>query len=212
MKGYIRGIALALLLTMVCNLTACVSPKSQDAALPESEQTVELQEAGSSISTEYKQPEQSEEAKPLGENLPKMDGSTSLIPLEAGVRAALCGISMEEATKQVAHTTTHDSFYHLLNKEVDLIFSVPISDEQKKAAQEQGIELEQVPIAKEGFVFVVNAENPVDSLTQQQLRDIYSGRITNWKEVGGKDQEIIAYQRNWDSGSQNYMTTFGILP
>lgn len=195
---------MALLLTMVCNLTACTSPKSQDAVLPESEQTEEQ----ASIPTEQEEPKQPQETVSLGENLPKMDGSTSLIPLEAGVRAALCGISMEEATKQVAHTTTHDSFYHLLNREVDLIFSVPISEEQQAAAQEQGIELEQVPIAKEGFVFVVNAENPVDSLTQQQLRDIYAGHITNWKEVGGKDQEIIAYQRNRDSGSQNYMTTF----
>jgi phosphate transport system substrate-binding protein len=51
-------------------------------------------------------------------------------------------------------------------------------------------------------VFIVNEDNPVQSLTLQQLKDIYAGTITNWKDVGGKDQEIIAFQRRADSGSQ----------
>ncbi|MDE7193931.1 MAG: substrate-binding domain-containing protein, partial [Oscillospiraceae bacterium] len=61
---------------------------------------------------------------------------------------------------------------------------------------------------REGFVFAVNADNPVDSLTSEQLRKIYSGEITNWSEVGGNDEPILPYQRNTDSGSQNYMTVF----
>ena len=44
--------------------------------------------------------------------------------------------------------------------------------------------------------------------TQEQIKDIYSGKITNWKEVGGNDSEIIPYQRNKDSGSYNYMKEF----
>ncbi len=126
------------------------------------------------------------------ENMPTMDGSTSLIPLEAGIRAALLEISTEEAEKQVVHSTTYGSFYNLLNKEVDLIFSVPLSEQQLEQAADAGIELEQLPIAREGFVFIVNKDNPVDMLTQQQLRDIYSGRIVNWSEVGGPDMPIIA--------------------
>lgn len=143
------------------------------------------------------------------ENLPVMDGSTSLIPLEAGIRSALLEISMEEAEKQVAHTTTYGSFYNLIYTEaVDLIFSVPLSEEQMKQAADADVVLEQIPIAREGFVFVVNKNNPVDSLTQEQLRGIYSGEITNWSEVGGPDLPIIAYQRNNTSGSQNYMVDF----
>ncbi len=142
------------------------------------------------------------------EHLPIMDGSTSLIPLEAGIRSALLGISMEEATEQVTHSTTHDSFFNLINRSVDLIFSVPLSEQQLETAKKRDIEIVQVPVAKEGFVFVVNASNPVDSLTQQQLKDIYSGKITNWNEVGGDNEPIIAYQRNRDSGSQNFMTAF----
>jgi hypothetical protein len=64
------------------------------------------------------------------------------------------------------------------------------------------------PIAKEGFIFILHKDNPIDSLTQQQLRGIYSGRITNWSEVGGLDERIISYTRNWDSGSQTAMTDF----
>ena len=144
----------------------------------------------------------------LRENLPVMDGSTSLIPLEAGIRAALFGISQEEATAQVAHSSTWDSFRNLLDGTAELIFSCPLSQEQWSIAAERDVELETVPIAMEGFVFVVNAKNPVDTLSQQQLRDIYAGKITNWKQLGGEDLPIIPYQRNYDSGSQNYMIEF----
>lgn len=152
--------------------------------------------------------ETSQDQKYWEENMPLMDGSTSLIPLEVAIRSALLNISEDEATAQVSHTTTHGSYSNLLDGVVDLIYSVPLSEEQLQSAKDRNIELEQVPIAKEGFVFVVNAENPVNSLTQGQIKDIYSGKITNWKEVGGNDEEIIAYQRNLDSGSQNYMISF----
>ncbi len=191
-------IAFVLVLTMVLSLCSCSEP-----VLP----NPPVSEESSSV-PEEPTPEIDPEQKYWEENMPKMDGSTSLIPLEAAIRSALLNISTEEATAQVVHSTTHGSFYNLLNEAVDLIFSVPISEQQAQIAAERNIELEHIPIAKEGFVFVVNANNPVDGLTQEQLRDIYSGKITNWKEVGGNDEEIIAYQRNQDSGSQNYMTTF----
>lgn len=141
-------------------------------------------------------------------DLPTMDGSTSAAPLEIGLKSQYLGITYDEAEELVEHTTTHQSFERLINGEVDMIFSVPISAEQEEAATAAGVTLTQVPAAKEGFVFVVNANNPVDSLTTEQLRGIYSGEITNWSEVGGNDEPIAAYQRNTDSGSQNYMTEF----
>ena len=153
-------------------------------------------------------PNASEEVRYLRENLPIMDGSTSLIPLEAGLRAKIFGISINEATTQVNHTTTYGSFERLLNKEVDMIFSTPLSEEQYNQAAQKGMDLVLVPIAAEAFVFVVNASNPVEVLTQQQIKDIYSGKITNWKDVGGEDVEIVAFQRNQTSGSQNYIREF----
>ncbi len=141
-------------------------------------------------------------------SMPKMDGSTSAIPLEAGLKSKMLGVNYSDAKQLVSHHKTHESFQMLLNGENDLIFTVPISEDQKKAADEAGVKLNFVPVAKEGFVFVVNKSNPVDSLTKEQIRDIYSGKITNWKEVGGNDEKIVPYQRNKDSGSQNYMTEF----
>ena len=140
--------------------------------------------------------------------MPKMDGSTSAIPLEAGFKSKMLGLNYWDAKLLVEHHKTHESFSMLLSGENDLIFTVPISEEQYKAAETAGVKLNFVPVAKEGFVFVVNKNNPVDSLTSAQIRDIYSGKITNWKEVGGNDEKIIPYQRNKDSGSQNYMTEF----
>ena len=141
-------------------------------------------------------------------SVPKMDGSTSAIPLEAGLKSKMLGVSYSDAKLLVSHHKTHESFQMLLSGENDMIFTVPISEDQKKAADEAGVKLNFVPVAKEGFVFVVNKNNPVESLTSAQIREIYSGKITNWKEVGGNDEKIVPYQRNKDSGSQNYMTEF----
>ena len=150
----------------------------------------------------------SELAVYLSKNLPRMDGSTSLIPLEGGIRAVIFGITQTEGEKQTIHSTTYGAFSNLLEGKCDLIFSTPLSEVQDTQAKEKGLELELTPISMEGFVFVVNAKNPINKLTQQQLKDIYSGKITNWKELGGNDAEIVAYQRNSTSGSQNYMIEF----
>lgn len=197
-----KWLAFVLAACLVLGLTACTPHVEENSS---SGSSSVASESGSH--TEESQPEKTP-LDILREQFPTLDGSTSLIPLEAGVRAALFGVSQEEATKQVAHSTTWGSFYNLLDEKADLIFTVPLSEEQLSITAERGMELEQVPVAREGFVFVVNAKNPVRSLTQEQIRKIYSGEITNWKEVGGEDAEIVAYQRNNDSGSQNYMISF----
>ena len=193
---------LAVLLALALLLCGC-EPQQEEISQPESSESSSV-ESG----PEQSAPEVSEEITFLRENFPRIDGSTSLIPLEAGIRAAIFGKSIEQAEKDVAHTTTWGSFKRLLSGDADIIFSTPISAEQQKMADEAGVKLEQVPVVKEAFVFVVNAKNPVDALSRQQIKDIYSGKITNWKQVGGSDEPIIAYQRNTDSGSQNYMIDF----
>ena len=115
-------------------------------------------------------------------SVPKMDGSTSAIPLEAGFKSKMLSVPYSDAKMLVSHHKTHESFSMLLSGENDMIFTVPISEEQQKMTDDAGVKLNFVPVAKEGFVFVVNKNNPVDSLTSAQIRDIYSGKITNWKE------------------------------
>ena len=70
-----------------------------------------------------------------------------------------------------------------------------------------GVELETAPLAIDALVFIVNPKNPVKNLTSDQVRKIYTGEITNWKEVGGVDHAITPYIRNADSGSQEKMET-----
>ena len=91
--------------------------------------------------------------------------------------------------------------------EVDLILVVEPNQEKYDLATKNNVELDVTKIVNEGFVFFVNKSNPVDSLTIEQIQGIYSGDITNWSQVGGNDEAIIAYQRPKDSESQIGMET-----
>jgi phosphate transport system substrate-binding protein len=68
-----------------------------------------------------------------------------------------------------------------------------------------GIELIIEPVCYDSFVFITHRDNPVESLTVEQIQKIYSGEIINWKDVGGEDLKIVAYQREPNSGSQTAM-------
>jgi phosphate transport system substrate-binding protein len=103
---------------------------------------------------------------------------------------------------------TSDAYLNLINRRVDLVFSARLpSNEELRLAGELGVELDARPVALDAFVFLRSGENPVTSLTIEQLRDIYSGRIVNWREVGGLDAPIRPYQRPRNSGSQALMQT-----
>lgn len=104
--------------------------------------------------------------------------------------------------------TTNDAYVGLINDEVDIIIaSRDISRNEKALAEEKQVEIMTKPLAVDGLVFIVNKNNPVSNLTSDQLRKIYAGEITNWKEVGGPDHKITPYQRDVDSGSQEKMET-----
>jgi phosphate transport system substrate-binding protein len=60
------------------------------------------------------------------------------------------------------------------------------------------------PIARDGLSVYLHTSNPVKELTLAQLRDIYTGQLTNWKQVGGKDAAIILYSRENSSGTYTY--------
>lgn len=140
---------------------------------------------------------------PKGFVFPVTDGSTSTTNLDKAVRTAILG-----GEQIVAHTKTYLACDNLIKGKCEMIFTTPLSEDQLRLMALYDFKHEAVPVAGEGFVFVVNKDNPVDTLTIEQLKKIYSGEITNWKDVGGNDAEILAYQRNADSGSQNYMISF----
>ena len=90
----------------------------------------------------------------------------------------------------------------------DILFCAGPSDEQVAYAEEKGVELVYLPVGLEAFVFFVNKNNPVDSLTVEQVRDIYGGSITNWSQVGGANRIINPVTRLPGSGSQSAMDVF----
>jgi phosphate transport system substrate-binding protein len=93
----------------------------------------------------------------------------------------------------------------LINNTVDLASaSRKIKDEEIAEAQSKGVEPLEHIIARDAIAVVVNSENPVSKLTLQQLSDIYSGKLTNWTEVGGEDRPIVKLSRETNSGTHVY--------
>ncbi len=134
---------------------------------------------------------------------PKVDASLATQPLTNAFIRNFTGINVNE--EELDYTNTHPGYVRLINGEVDLIVVTEPSQEELKLAEEKGIELEVIPVVKEGFVFYVNGQNKVDNLTLEQIQKIYTGEITNWLEFGGNNEEIIPYQRPENSGSQTGM-------
>ena len=139
------------------------------------------------------------------EEYPHVDGSTSMLPLSRALMMASTGVSAQEAELRISHSKTTLSFYALVSGEADLLLVARPAQEAFDYAEDMGVELEMRPIGVDALVFLTSDKNPVDSLTQQQAVGIYTGAIANWKEVGGADAEIVAYQRNETSGSQVMM-------
>lgn len=194
MKRKLFAIALALLL---CLSTACgeVGPDSApDASTPA---PVETPEATPEVVVE-----------PFTftrENFPRMDGSTATVPLAQAVASVLLGESREDVADLAQFNRTTQSYYNLSDGLCDILIAAEPSAEARAEIEAKGFQLMMEPLAMDALIFVVNENNPVDSLTAEQIRGIYSGEITNWSQVGGLDQEIQPFQRNEGAGSQTLM-------
>ena len=138
------------------------------------------------------------------EDFPALDGSTACIPLMAQMLADTTGMDLEEAQSIISVSTTAYAWesFGLYNTDTKMLVVYEAPDSVKEELEAANVQLEQKPIGVDALVFIVNEDNPVTDLTQQQLRDIYAGRITSWKDVGGADSPIVAFQRGVDSGSQ----------
>lgn len=138
--------------------------------------------------------------------LPRLDGATALYPLySAFAQAVYPKKDYDLYDSEVSVTTTPKAYTNLINGSADLIFVAGPSTQQLAIAKENGVELTLTPIGREAFVFFVHADNPVKGLTTEQIQGIYSGAITNWQEVGGKNEPIRAFQRPENSGSQTML-------
>ena len=161
----------------------------------------------------------------LTDNLPVLDGAAALVPVYA---AFINAVYPEGSVKYEGGSFSDDNFYGenfapdskmqykntvrgyqaIVDGTTDILFCAAPSAEQKKYADEKGVELIYVPVGLEAFVFFVNENNPVDSLTAEQARGIYSGKYTNWSQVGGPNRIINPVSRLQGSGSQSAMDAF----
>lgn len=222
-----KGIFMAFLLTVALLFTACgpIPPKEElppepVAAEPqedaESQERAEPQEMAepqaespvekiAELETITVSEEEVVKAVPKGVitragDMPRIDGSTACIPLMLKMLEQACGLSEDEALPYYTASGTQNCWDRLYAKEADLVLAYEIPADTDQLCSRDRLDME--PIGRDALVFLVNERNPVTNLTRQQLIDIYTGRITNWSQVGGENEEIHAIQRDASSGSQ----------
>ena len=90
----------------------------------------------------------------------------------------------------------------LINGTTDICAaSRDMKEKERKQAADNKVSPVEIPVARDGIVLIVHPENPVNGLTIDQLRLIYTGKVTNWKEVGGPDTRILLLSRESSSGT-----------
>jgi len=152
----------------------------------------------------------------LQNNLPRLEGATALYPLYSAFARAVYpednypvystdNVFRQNNNPVITCSMTSGAFKRLIDGEADVIFLMGVSEEQREMAREQGLELKLTPIGREAFVFFVNKRNFTSNLAVEDVKGIYSGRVTNWREVGGKNDAIRPYQRAKNSGSQTML-------
>lgn len=140
------------------------------------------------------------------EEFPVIDGSTATIPISQAIYRLATGASKQEAESHISHGKTTQSYLNLIwGNGASLVIAYEPGDAVKERLKEEGDNIIMKPIGRDALVFMANESNPVKSLTQKQVVDIYSGKLTDWKALGGRNQEIKAFQRPKNSGSQNLM-------
>ena len=156
------------------------------------------------------------------DNYPRVDGSTSTEPLNFIIAAKLLGLDYEWTINTVRFknhyelpssfrdkfqlSQTHGSILNLIDNQTDIaLVARKMSEDEKDYAANAGVSLIETPIALDALDFILNYQNTVNSLTVEQIQNIYLGNITNWSDVGSVNEEITPFIRNANSGSQEMM-------
>lgn len=142
----------------------------------------------------------------LSGDMPVLDGATALYPVYAAFAQAVYSVD-DYSEDMVRCTNTAGAYRSVISGDADIIFVAAPSVSQKKAAEEAGADLYFTPIGKEAFVFIVGKSNPVESLTDRQIKNIYSGRTATWGTLGWREGGgIVAFRRPETSGSESGLT------
>ncbi|MBQ8306006.1 MAG: substrate-binding domain-containing protein [Blautia sp.] len=139
------------------------------------------------------------------EEFPRIDGSLACVPMIEALAQRVTSCTEAEAERILDDfTNTNPCYLELAQGNRDILLVYEAAEETKKQLEEYET-LDIRELGKDALVFLVNEDNPVESLTVQQIYDIYTGKITNWSEVGGNDVEIEAFLRPETSGSMTLM-------
>jgi phosphate transport system substrate-binding protein len=142
------------------------------------------------------------------EELPIIDGATAAFPVYSAFVNAVYPNSTKLYDGVFEYNNTQGGYELLAEKKTDIFIGAAPSKDQIAFAEKNNTTFEYTQIGHEAFVFFVHKDNPVNSLTVDQIKGIYSGKITNWREVGGKNEKIVPFQRNEGSGSQSMLIRF----
>lgn len=130
-----------------------------------------------------------------------INGSTTVLPVVQKAGEAFMA-SHPGTELSISGGGSGNGIKALIEKQCDVAMSSrDIKDKEKDAAAKNGITPLRTAIAIDAIVPVVHPANKVGALTLAQLRDIYTGKVTNWKDLGGEDAQIVAISRDTSSGT-----------
>jgi phosphate transport system substrate-binding protein len=130
-----------------------------------------------------------------------LDGSTTVGPIAKAFAEYYMSLN-KDVNITVSESGSGNGAKSLINGTCDIAdMSRFMKDNEFKAAAEKGIMPVAHVVALDGLPILVHPGNPVKNLTVGQVRDIYLGKITNWKEVGGPDKKIVMISRDTNSGT-----------
>jgi phosphate transport system substrate-binding protein len=130
-----------------------------------------------------------------------IDGSTTVGPIAKAFAEYYMGIN-KDVNITVSESGSGNGAKSLINGTCDIAdMSRFMKGKEFKAAAEKGIMPVAHVVALDGLPILVHPSNPVKNLTVEQARNIYLGKITNWKEVGGPNKKIVMVSRDTNSGT-----------
>jgi phosphate transport system substrate-binding protein len=136
-----------------------------------------------------------------------VDGSTTVGPIAKAFAEYYMG-KHPEVNITVSESGSGNGAKSLINAACDVAdMSRPMKESEMKAAQDSGILPIEHIIAMDGIAIVVHSSNPIANLTLEQIKAIYTGKIKNWKELGGPDQSIVVIGRDTNSGTYETFET-----
>jgi phosphate transport system substrate-binding protein len=128
-------------------------------------------------------------------------GSTTVLPITQKAVEAYSKIN-SSVSISISGGGSGEGIKALIDANTDIANSSrQMKEEEIKLAAERKISVQEIPVAYDMIIPVVHPDNPIKNITDDQLKAIYDGSITNWKQLGGKDEKIVVISRDTSSGT-----------